>query len=164
VTGKIKPSDIFVCYLTRLSRWFGLLEVVKGPFIDDIPVFVPEDDPFVVRFRVRPTVWLAIDKGIPIHDDAIWAGLSSTRGLEKGCSLVRLDDQDGIFLTEKPPAQKTGAKSFADDVLDRLRKMPRPCSGSPNTMDVMSRCRFGCGVSRVGSVARKPRTRAQKIR
>ena len=24
VAGKIKPGDVFVCYLTRLSRWFGL--------------------------------------------------------------------------------------------------------------------------------------------
>src|SRR5690242_12049855 len=31
---RIKPGDTFVCYLTRLSRWFGLLEVVEGPFID----------------------------------------------------------------------------------------------------------------------------------
>jgi len=58
VAEKIRPGDIFVCYFTRLSRWFGLLEVVKGPFIDDTPVFAPENDPFVVRFRVRPTVWL----------------------------------------------------------------------------------------------------------
>lgn len=121
VAEKIKPGDVFVCYLTRLSRWFGLLEVIKGPFVDDRPVFVPENDPFVVRFRVRPTVWLDIDKGIPIHDDAIWTGLSFTRGLEKGAlgwtgkvrgSLVRLDDQDGIFLAEKLTAQAVGGKPY----------------------------------------------------
>lgn len=76
VADRIKPGDIFVCYLTRLSRWFGLLEVIEGPFIDDKPIFVPESDPFVVRFRVRATVWLDIDKAIPIHDDTIWTGLS----------------------------------------------------------------------------------------
>ena len=43
---RINPHDVFVCYLTRLSRWFGLLEVIKGPFIDDRPIFVPENDPF----------------------------------------------------------------------------------------------------------------------
>jgi hypothetical protein len=111
---KIKTGDVFVCYLTRLSRWFGLLEVINGPFIDDRPIFVPENDPFVVRFRVRPAVWLDIDKGIPIHDDEIWAGLSFTRVLEKGSlgwtgkvrgSLVPLDDQDGIFLAKKLTAQ-----------------------------------------------------------
>ena len=121
VAEKIKPGDIFVCYLTRLSRWFGLLEIIEGPFIDDRPIFVPENDPFVVRFRVRPKVWLDIEKGIPIHDDAIWAGLSFTRGLEQGSigwtgkvrsSLVRLNDQDGIFLSQKLTAQAVGGKSY----------------------------------------------------
>ena len=55
-TDKIKPGDLFVCYLTRLSRWFGVLEVIDGPFIDNKPVFVIGNDPFVVRFRVRPKV------------------------------------------------------------------------------------------------------------
>ncbi len=111
---RIKPGDVFVCYLTRLSRWFGLLEVLNGPFIDDKPIFDKENDQFVVRFRVRPMVWLDIDKGIPIHDDAIWGGLSFTRGQEKYFlgwtgkvrgSLVRLDDRDGSFLAEKLTAQ-----------------------------------------------------------
>ena len=51
---KIKPGDVFVCYLTRLSRWFGLVEVIEGPFTDNTPIFVKEDDPYSVRFRVRP--------------------------------------------------------------------------------------------------------------
>jgi len=37
---RIKPGDFFVCYLTRVSRWFGVLEVLEGPFIDDKPIFV----------------------------------------------------------------------------------------------------------------------------
>jgi len=63
---RIKGGDVFVCYLTRLSRWFGLLEVIEGPFINDKPIFVPKNDPFVVRFRVRTAVWLDIEKSIPI--------------------------------------------------------------------------------------------------
>ena len=62
---RIKVGDVFVCYLTRLSRWFGLLEVIEGPFINDKPIFVPENDPFVVRFRVHTAVWLDIEKAIP---------------------------------------------------------------------------------------------------
>ena len=116
---------------TRLSRWFGLLEVINGPFIDNKPIFDKENDPFVVRFRVRPTVWLDIDKSIPIHDDAIWTGLSFTRGLEKGSlgwtgkvrgSLVRLDDQDGTFLAEKLTAQATEGKIYPLSEQD-LRKL-----------------------------------------
>lgn len=118
---RIKPGDVFVCYLTRLSRWFGLLEVIEGPFINDKPIFVPESDPFVVRFRVRPAVWLDIEKAIPIHDEVIWAGLSFTRGLEDGSiawtgkvrgSLVRLDDRDGRFLAEKLTTQSASGKAY----------------------------------------------------
>jgi len=121
MAGKVKQGDVFVCYLTRLSRWFGLLEVISGPFIDSSPIFFPENDPFVVRFRVRPVVWLGIDMGIPIHDDTIWAGLSFTRNLEKGSlgwtgkvrgSLVRLDDRDGAFLAEKLAAQVANGKGY----------------------------------------------------
>ncbi len=100
--------------------WKAKTSPSKGPFIDDKPVFVTENDPFVVRFRVRPTVWLDIDMGIPIRD-AIWAGLSFTRGLEKGSigwtgkvrgSLVRLDDRDGTFLAEKLTAQAAQGKTY----------------------------------------------------
>lgn len=65
-----------------LVRFVGIL--IDGPFIDNKPVVVPENDPFVVRFRVRPLVWLEIEKAIPIHDDLIWTGLSFTHELEKG--------------------------------------------------------------------------------
>ena len=121
---RLSPSDVFVCYLTRLSRWFGLLEVVEGPFIDDTPILVPERDPFVVRFRVRPVVWLDVDKAVPIHDDTIWTGLSFTRGLEKGSiawtgkvrgSLVRLDNRDGKFLAEQLTAQSIGGRLYPLD-------------------------------------------------
>jgi hypothetical protein len=121
IAAKIKPGDVFVCYLTRLSRWFGLLEIVEGPFIDNSPIFVKENDPFAVRFRVIPKVWLEIERGIPIHEDSIWSTLSFTRGLNKGSlgwtgkvrgSLVKLDDQDGNFLSQKLNAQAAGGKLY----------------------------------------------------
>lgn len=124
---RIKPGDTFVCYLTRLSRWFGLLEVVEGPFIDNKPIFVSEDDPFVVRFRVRQKVWLDIDKALPIHDDTIWNGLSFTRKLEKGSigwtgkvrgSLVRLDDSDGDFLAKQLVSQSAALKLYPLDEIE----------------------------------------------
>jgi hypothetical protein len=110
-----------------LSRWFGLLEIVEGPFIDDKPIFVSEDDPFVVRFRVRQKVWLDIDKALPIHDDAIWNGLSFTRKLEKGsigwtgkvrCSLMRLDDPDGDFLAKQLISHSAAPKLYPLDEIE----------------------------------------------
>ena len=118
---RIKPGDTLVCYLTRLSRWCGLLEVVDGPFIDDKPIFVAEKDPFVVRFHIRAKAWLDIDKSIPIHEDAIWKGLSFTKALEKASiawtgkvrgSLVRLDDRDGKLLQEQLLNQATQPKPY----------------------------------------------------
>jgi hypothetical protein len=35
---KIKPGDYLLCYLTRVSRWVGLLEVVGKPFFDEEPI------------------------------------------------------------------------------------------------------------------------------
>ncbi|MDG0024562.1 hypothetical protein [Trinickia sp. Y13] len=125
---KIKRGDVFVCYLTKLSRWFALLEVVEGPFIDDAPIFLSENDPFVVRFRVRPTIWLDIDKGIPIHDRSVWERLSFTRDLKEGgiawtgkvrSSLVQLGEQDGAFLAERLAAQALERKTYPLDERDK---------------------------------------------
>jgi hypothetical protein len=131
VAERIKQGDIFVCYLTQVSRWFGLLEVLEGPFIDHQPIFIPESDPYVVRFRVRPTVWLEIDQAVPIHDEAIWSKLSFTSKLEKGSlawtgkvrgSLARLEDSDGQFLSGKITAQERERKLYPLDERE-LRKL-----------------------------------------
>ena len=118
---RIKPGDLLVCYLTRVSRWIGLLEILEGPFIDNTPIFVPDNDPFVLRFRVRPTVWLGLDSAIPIHDETIWRKLSFTRDLEHGSkawtgkvrgSLVRLEDNDGELLARHLREQQTRARAY----------------------------------------------------
>lgn len=46
----IEKGDRFVCYVTRLSRWVGVLEVVRGPYFDYKPLFQPVADPFTLRF------------------------------------------------------------------------------------------------------------------
>ena len=48
---RVKPGDKLVCYMTKLSRWIGVLEVLEPCFEDDTPIFYPENDPFVVRFE-----------------------------------------------------------------------------------------------------------------
>jgi len=128
---RVKPGDLFICYMTRLSRWFGVLEVVDGPFEDRKPIFVASDDPFVVRFHVRTIVLLEHLKAIPIHDDEMWNGLSFTRNLEHGSlawtgkvrsSLVRLDDADGTFLVQKLESQTESDRTYPLDE-DDLRKL-----------------------------------------
>ena len=106
--SKIHPGDRFICYMTRLSRWIGVLEVEQGPFDDDAPLFY-KGDPFIVRFMVTPIAWLDREKAIPIHEDEIWDVLSFTKGHDKKsstwtgkirASLVQMGEADGRFLEE----------------------------------------------------------------
>jgi hypothetical protein len=147
MADRIKSGDKFVCYLTRVSRWCGLLEVIDGPFIDNKPIFVPEDDPFVVRFRVRTLVWLDIEKAIPIQDESVWTRLSFTRRLEPGSnawtgkvrgSLVRLDDSDGQFLAAALTAQSgPEGQSFPIDEHD-ARKLTTHTVNRPDKVVAVS--------------------------
>ena len=101
--ARIQPGDVLVCYLTKISRWCGLLEVVGGQ-----PYHDPREDPFPVRLRVKPLVLLEdIEYGLPIRNPEIWEALSFTRdegpasnrwtGKLRG-SLVPLDGADGDIL------------------------------------------------------------------
>lgn len=127
---RVKPGDVFACYVTKVSRWCGLLEIVEGPFVDNTPIFLPDNDPFVVRFKVRPKVWLPLEQSLPIHETSVWNGLSFTRTLEKGSiawtgkvrgSLVKLDDKDGKFLAEALTAQTTQPKAYPLDDAERKK-------------------------------------------
>ncbi len=124
VAQRVKPGDIFICYMIKLSRWVGVLEVVEGPFIDRSPVFYPEDDPYVVRFRVKCLVWLPLEKTVPIHDERLWDRLSFTRELPKDSlawtgkvrgSLGQIDDADGRILETVLQEQAEGGKVYAVD-------------------------------------------------
>lgn len=127
VAGRVKAGDTLVCYITRVSRWCGLLDVVEGPFIEKTPIFMPDPDPFVVRFKVTARVWLPLEAAPPIHDDSIWKHLSFTRELTKGStawtgkvrgSLVQLEQSDGAFLDKKLTAQAKSPTKFALDEQD----------------------------------------------
>src|SRR5215831_548537 len=79
---RIHSGDRFLCYMTKLSGWVGVLEVLSDCYIDESPLFYPEDDPYVVRFKVRPSVWLPKEKAVPIHEKHVWDALSFTRGCD----------------------------------------------------------------------------------
>src|SRR5262249_55098520 len=61
---RVKPGDIFLCYLTGVMRWVGALEVV-GPSSVTTPIWESED--FPVRFTVRPLVLLPPEHGVPME-------------------------------------------------------------------------------------------------
>ena len=124
IAKRIHPGDKFICYMTKLSRWIGVLEVLSDCFVDETPVFYEQDDPFVVRFKVRPIAWLEKEKAIPIHEDEVWTQLSFTRELDKHAiswtgkvrgSLIELDDQDGQFLENLVISQLNDGRTYEVD-------------------------------------------------
>src|SRR5581483_2877790 len=127
---RILPGDTFVCYVTKLSRWIGLLRVDAGPYEDSTPIFATENDPFSIRFKVSSEVWLDLEKAVPIHDEEIWKGLSFTRellhnsiawtGKVRG-SLVRLEDSDGEFIAQVLRRQLLTPKLYPIDEQDRKK-------------------------------------------
>src|SRR4051812_25268087 len=95
--------------MTKLSRWIGVLEVLSDFYIEETPLFYPEDDPFVVRFKVHPVVWLPLEKTIPIHEEKVWNTLSFTRECDSTSavwtgkvrtSLNKLSAEDGRYLED----------------------------------------------------------------
>jgi hypothetical protein len=108
MAAKVHVGDKFICYMVRMSRWIGVLEVLQGPYSDATPIFVPDDDPFVVRFKVKATVWLPLEQTVPIHEPDIYSRLTFTRDVKPGGywlgplrrSLQTLEDEDGNFLDE----------------------------------------------------------------
>jgi predicted RNA-binding protein len=130
----MEPGDKLVCYVTKLSRWVGILEVTSNYFIDDSPIFSATSDPFIVRFNVRPNVWLALENGIPIDEDLIWNNLSFTKHLPKKSlawtsmvrgTLRRLDEHDGEYLEKLLLNQASNPKKYPLDEADQ-KKLKAP--------------------------------------
>ncbi|WP_434107948.1 EVE domain-containing protein [Paraburkholderia caffeinilytica] len=118
---RVKPGDKFVCYLTKLSRWVGLLEVTDGPYEDKSPIFYPEDDPFTVRFKVKPLIWLDPERAVPIQTTDVWQALSFTKDHDSRysrwtgkirSSLAPIEGADGDFLQRLLESQLEGKRKF----------------------------------------------------
>jgi hypothetical protein len=128
---RVKAGDIFICYLVRLSRWCGILEVKSNAFTDSSPIFA-SPDPFVVRFHVNPIVALDVERAIPIFEKNIWPHLSLTEGIEVRAmgwaqhanlraSLRQMNEADGALLTELLEKQNLDQKIYPLTAQDRQR-------------------------------------------
>lgn len=124
MASKLQVGDKFICYMTKLSRWIGVLEITSTYFKDASPIYYSENDPFIIRFKVKPIVWLEKEKAIPIREDKVWNTLSFTKGVDKNSpkwtgklrsSLGQLEDKDGKFLEELIITQRNSDKVFKID-------------------------------------------------
>ena len=117
---RISQGDIFLCYLTRLSRWCGVLQAESEAYHDDSPIH-DDLDPFTVRFNVKPIVTLDPELAIPILDEKVWNALTITNQYERGHrfwtgffrgSLNRIEEGDGRYLVELLKKQESNPESY----------------------------------------------------
>ncbi len=131
---RIHPGDKFICYMTKFSRWIGILEVTKDYVIDESPLYYQENDPFVIRFGVKPMIWLNKEHTIPIREDEVWNTLSLTKGHQKHssswtgrfrASLIEIPEKDGEFLESLLVTQQTQQRVHEIDEQE-YRKFLKP--------------------------------------
>lgn len=108
IAKTIHKGDYLVAYITKISQFAGILEVQSDYFVEDKPIFYESSDPFIIRFKVKPIIWLPLDKAIPIYEENLWNKLSFTGEGRAWTSMVRgslreIKDSDGslIFKTLK---------------------------------------------------------------
>ena len=66
IVQSIKKGDFLLCYLTGISRFIGLLEVLSDPYRDETKIW--KDEIYPCRIRVKPVVMLTPETAVPIHD------------------------------------------------------------------------------------------------
>ena len=134
---RVSQGDVFLCYLTRLSRWCGVLQAETEAYHDDSPL-LEDPDPFVVRFKVKPIVLLDPELAIPIYNDKVWSKLTVTKQHKKGTSswtgffrgsLNIIEDDDGNYLVDLLKKQQSDPESYPltdrdKRQLARKRKIP----------------------------------------
>lgn len=133
VAVSVKQGDKLVCYMTKVSRWVGILEVVSPFFLDDSPIFIHPLDPFTLRFKVTPKVWLPPEYTIPIYEDNCWKNLSFTKNLAKNStgwtgivrgSLRKLEETDGLTLEQLLLKQLENPKKYQFNEAERRKMQP----------------------------------------
>jgi len=96
---RVRSGDIFLCYLTGISRWIGVLEVTGAPYRDSAPIW--SKNVFPVRFPVNLLNKLEPITAVPVIDMrgslSIFQNLKSPHawtGRFRG-SLSKWTDEDG---------------------------------------------------------------------
>jgi putative lipoic acid-binding regulatory protein len=103
IVQKVKPGDYLLCYLTGISRFIGILEVIDKPYKDKSPIWKDED--FPCRFKVKVVTELTPETAVPVIE--LREKLSFFRNLTSPhawtghfrSSPVKFDAVDGEVIT-----------------------------------------------------------------
>ncbi len=99
---KILPGDFFICYLSKISKIVGILEVKSKMYHDEKIIW--KDSTFPVRFDVEINSLLDIEKGIEIgeilNDLLIFSDLKNPKNWGGFFinSFNEFPPEDGYFL------------------------------------------------------------------
>ncbi len=145
---RVEPGDKFLCYITGLSRWAGMLEVKSKSFEDKTPRFYEKDDPYIVRFKVEPIIWLGKENAIPIREDNIWNNLSITKNYKKSskewtgpfrASLYHFSNEDAELIAQALFRQSEKNQLYPIDEKDQkaLKESHRRLDKTLNTSAIV---------------------------
>ncbi len=66
ILQKVKIGDYFLCYLTGVSRFIGVLEIFSEAFKDD--AYIWEDDIFPCRVKAKIILELTPETAVPVYE------------------------------------------------------------------------------------------------
>lgn len=128
IMKRIKKGDYFLCYLTGVSRFIGILEVMSEPFKDSSKIW--SDDTFPCRLKVKLVVGLTPETAIPIlelRDElSIFKELKSPHawvGLLRG-SPTQWKPEDGEIIVKALLEAKENPKIRPVDMKKLERRPP----------------------------------------
>jgi hypothetical protein len=64
---KVKPGDYLLCYLSRVSRWVGLIEAQSQAYLDNT-TRIWRGEVYPCRLDVRLLKSLPVEKAVPIRE------------------------------------------------------------------------------------------------
>jgi hypothetical protein len=101
---RVKPGDVFLCYLTGVMRWVGALEVI-GPTKDQSRIWA--SDAFPARVAVKPLIMLKPECGVPMERFEgkldFYAGREQRGGFKgflRGSPNLFRRERDGALIME----------------------------------------------------------------
>ena len=121
---RVSPGDVFVCYLTVSRDGLGFSKLCRGHSSTTRRSSCQKVIHSLSDSTSARSCGSTSTRLFRFTRDLIWAGLSFTRGLEKGSiawtgkvrgSLVRPLDRDGKFLAEQLTAQSIGGRLYPLD-------------------------------------------------
>lgn len=62
----MQKGDFVLCYLSGLSKWVGVLEILATPYLDLTPIW--DEELFPCRAEVKLVSALPVDHAVPIRD------------------------------------------------------------------------------------------------